>query len=115
MLASRKTFNATGNNPEGDDQQPHGVDSALHEFHADAQDANHPTSRYRVDSVDSDVYHVVTRRDHVSYSQQAVPLSQRLVQANWVTILVEYGDDERNEVALRLINILSMHARYGYY
>lgn len=41
-------------------------------------------TRYRLDSVDPDVYHEITRRDHIAFQQQALPLSARLAtQGNW--------------------------------
>lgn len=69
-------------------------------------------TQYRIDSVDSDVYHEITRRDHMAFQQQALPLSTRLAtQGNWQYVMEELDETDRNGVALKLINILSMHAR----
>lgn len=69
-------------------------------------------THFRMDSVDGDVYHEITRRDHVAFQQQALPLSTRLTtQVNWVSILEGYDETERSAIVLKLINILSMHAR----
>lgn len=72
-------------------------------------------THFRMDSVDGDVYHEITRRDHVAFQQQALPLSTRLTtQVNWVSILEGYDETERSAIVLKLINILSMHASIEY-
>lgn len=69
---------------------------------------------FRMDSVDSGVYHAVTKRDGPSY-QQAKQLTTRLQAMNWMDWVDQDNDaEERNVVILKLLNALTMHAAIEY-